>query len=112
MTIHRLDCETLENFQDQPERWLDVSWASDDDRGGHIGRVQVFMHNTPGALGNVTTLIGRSEGAITDIRVVSRSQDYFELLVDIEVSDVVTFNQIITSLRSSQDVDSVERARN
>ena len=112
VTIHRLDCETLENFQDQPERWLDVSWASDDDRGGHIGRVQVFMHNTPGALGNVTTLIGRSEGAITDIRVVSRSQDYFELLVDIEVSDVVTFNQIITSLRSSQDVDSVERARN
>ena len=112
VTIHRLDCETLENFQDQPERWLDVSWASDDERGGHIGRVRVFMHNTPGALGNVTTLIGRSEGAITDIRVISRSQDYFELLVDIEVSDVMTFNQIITSLRSSQDVDSVERARN
>ena len=111
VTIHRLDCETLENFHDQPERWLDVSWAVDDDRGTHVGRLHVFMQNNPGSLGNVTTLIGRGDGAITNIRVVSRTEDSFELLIDIEVKDVIAFNQIISSLRSSQDIDSVERSR-
>ena len=101
----------MENFHDQPERWLDVSWAVDDDRGTHVGRLHVFMQNNPGSLGNVTTLIGRGDGAITNIQVVSRTEDSFELLIDIEVKDVIAFNQIISSLRSSQDVDSVERSR-
>src|SRR5215813_9353822 len=31
VTIHTIDCETLESFADAPERWLDVSWSNDDD---------------------------------------------------------------------------------
>ena len=26
VTIHTIDCETLESFADAPERWLDVAW--------------------------------------------------------------------------------------
>ncbi len=26
VTIHTIDCETLEGFADTPERWIDVSW--------------------------------------------------------------------------------------
>src|SRR5215510_5456051 len=29
VTIHTIDCETLESFADAPERWLDVSWNID-----------------------------------------------------------------------------------
>ena len=26
VTIHTIDCDTLESFSDAPERWLDVAW--------------------------------------------------------------------------------------
>ena len=29
VTIHTIDCETLESFADTPERWLDVAWDDD-----------------------------------------------------------------------------------
>jgi len=28
VTIHTIDCETLESFADSPERWLDVAWET------------------------------------------------------------------------------------
>jgi len=28
VTIHTIDCETLESFADTPERWLDISWEA------------------------------------------------------------------------------------
>ena len=32
VTIHTIDCETLESFAETPERWLDVAWSSDEAR--------------------------------------------------------------------------------
>ena len=32
VTIHTIDCETLESFAETPERWLDVAWSSDERR--------------------------------------------------------------------------------
>ena len=29
VTIHTIDCETLESFADTPERWIDVAWDAD-----------------------------------------------------------------------------------
>ena len=32
VTIHTIDCETLESFAETPERWLDVAWSSGERR--------------------------------------------------------------------------------
>ncbi|MEQ8370774.1 MAG: bifunctional (p)ppGpp synthetase/guanosine-3',5'-bis(diphosphate) 3'-pyrophosphohydrolase, partial [Alphaproteobacteria bacterium] len=34
VTVHTIDCETLESYADMPERWLDVAWNMDDDTAG------------------------------------------------------------------------------
>ena len=31
VSIHTLDCETLDSYSDSPERWLDVSWDMDNE---------------------------------------------------------------------------------
>ena len=31
VTIHTIDCETLDSFADTPERWLDVAWNEEGD---------------------------------------------------------------------------------
>src|SRR6202034_4342228 len=52
VTIHTIDCDTLESFADTPERWLDVAWDQGDESSpGHIGRISVMLGNEPGALG-------------------------------------------------------------
>jgi GTP diphosphokinase / guanosine-3',5'-bis(diphosphate) 3'-diphosphatase len=112
VTIHTIDCESLGNFADTPERWVDVSWNSggEADRA-HVGRLSVTLGNEPGSLGSLTTVIGKHSGNITNLKITNRSLDFFELLVDVEVQDVRHLTNIIAALRATPVINSVERAR-
>lgn len=112
VTIHTIDCETLESFADTPERWLDVAW--DQDANGtaqHTGRLDVVITNTPGSLGSLTTVIGKNSGNISNLKIVNRSIDFFEIIVDVEVADLKHLSNIIAALRATPSVNSVDRAR-
>lgn len=112
VTIHTIDCETLETFADTPERWLDVSWGdNDDEKSGQVGRLLVTMANETCALGNISTVIGRNGGNITNLKVTSRSIDFWEMTLDIFVQDTKHLNNVIAALRATPDIISVERAR-
>jgi GTP pyrophosphokinase len=112
VTIHTIDCETLERFGDAPERWIDVGWESDAANDeGHIGRLNIIVANEPGTLGELSTLIGRQKGNITNLRITHRSTEFFEMMVDIEVQDVKHLTNIMAALRASPTINSVERAR-
>ncbi|MGH6948941.1 MAG: RelA/SpoT family protein, partial [Kiloniellales bacterium] len=111
VTVHTIDCETLLNFQDSPERWVDVSWEINDEHNHHIGRLFVVVANEPGSLGSLTTIIGKNQGNISNLKITNRSLDFFEMLVDVEVQDVKHLSNIIAALRATTAISSVERAR-
>src|SRR5690349_20304911 len=110
VTIHTIDCETLESFAETPERWLDVAWSNNDD-ANHVGRLNVTIANEPGNLGSLTTVIGKQGGNISNLKITNRSTDFFEIMIDIEVADVKHLTTIIAALRATPVINSVERAR-
>jgi GTP pyrophosphokinase len=111
VTIHTVDCPTLESFTDMPERWLDVAWEEGAQNSAFVGRISAVLSNEPGALAALTSVIGRDGGNITNLKFTDRSEDFFDLMVDIEVSDVRQLSNIIAALRASPLVNSVERAQ-
>jgi len=112
VTIHTIDCDTLENFADTPERWLDVSWG---DQGqaqeSQVGRIMMIVENETGALGTLSTVIGRNGGNITNLKITSRSFEFWEMTIDVFVNDTKHLNNIIAALRATPCIVSVERAR-
>jgi GTP pyrophosphokinase len=111
VTVHTIDCDTIESFANEPERWLDVSWTNDDEDAVHVGRINVTIANEPGNLGSLTTTIGKQGGNISNLKITNRSTDFFEIMVDIEVADVKQLTTIIAALRATPVINSVERAR-
>jgi GTP diphosphokinase / guanosine-3',5'-bis(diphosphate) 3'-diphosphatase len=111
VTIHTIDCDTLETFNDEPERWIDVSWSGDEEEPIHVGRINVTIANEPGNLGSLTTTIGKQGGNISNLKITNRSNDFFEIMVDIQVADVKQLSTIIAALRATPVINSVERAR-
>ncbi len=109
VTIHTIDCETLESFYDTPERWLDVSWDASPDE--HTGRLHAVIANEPGSLGTLSTVIGKNGGNITNLKITHRSTDFFEMLIDIDVADVRHLSNIIAALRATPVISAVDRAR-
>jgi len=112
VTIHTINCETLESFTETPERWIDVSWdAGADNPEEYVGRINVIIANEPGSLGTLSTVIGKNGGNITNLKITNRNRDFFEMLIDIDVKDVKRLTNIIAALRATPVINSVDRAR-
>ena len=111
VTVHTIDCETLESFQDTPERWVDIAWEVDEESESLIGRLHLMVANEPGSLGDLSTIIGKNHGNISNLKITNRSIDFFEMLVDVEVQDAKHLSNIMAALRATPVITSVERAR-
>jgi GTP pyrophosphokinase len=115
VTIHTKDCQTLESFAATPERFIDVGWDQAAVPGGkpvtHTGRISAIAANGPSALATLTNAIAKHEGAITNLKITNRQQDFFEVLVDVEVRDTKHLANVIAGLRGANGITQVERAR-
>ncbi len=117
VTVHTKDCATLETFAATPERFIDVDWDAANLVGaggkGHkfVGRISVIASNSPSALASLTNAVAKQEGAIANLKIVHRQQDFFEAIVDVEIRDARHLGQVIAGLRGATGIAQVERAK-
>ena len=111
VAVHTIDCEKLDEVTEDPDRWIDLAWNPEKDNQIHIGRVSLVVANEPGSLGELSTVIARNRGNISNLKVVNRTSEFFDMAVDIEVRDVKHLANIIAALRATSSINSVERAR-
>ena len=111
VAIHTLDCETLESFHETPERWVDVAWdLGAGDEQSHVGRLAMVVANERGSLAKLSSVVAKNLGNINNLKITNRSEDFFEMSIDIEVADTKHLNDIMAALRAVSAVSSVERA--
>ena len=112
VTVHTIDCDTLESFSDQPERWIDISWdMPGQDRDAFVGRLHAVLVNSPSTMGSLTTVIGKNNANITNMQILNRTNEFFEVIVDVEVGNVKHLTEVIAALRASPDISSVDRLK-
>ena len=110
ITVHALDCFSLEKFHDMPEMWLEISWEREGN-SFHKGSLVTVLANEPGSLADITKIISINNGNISNIQVVSRDLDFYKFNINLEIKNINHLNQIIAAMRLSQFVDSVERGK-
>ena len=110
ITVHAIDCFSLEKFHDVPERWLEISWERED-YISHKGKLSTVLSNEPGSLADVTRIISSIKGNISNIQVIKRDLNFYKFFIDLEVKNISHLNEIIAALRLSPFVESVERER-
>jgi GTP pyrophosphokinase len=112
VTIHTMDCDTLENFADTPERWLDVSWGTGKDAPEtHVGRIIMTISNESGALGTLSNIVSTNGGNITNLKITNRSLDFWDMYIDVYVQDTAHLNNIVAALRATPEIAEVERSK-
>jgi GTP diphosphokinase / guanosine-3',5'-bis(diphosphate) 3'-diphosphatase len=110
ITIYPIQSPALKDFEEEPERWLDVRWDVDDSTPQRFpARVLVQNVNEPGSLAQVATVIAEHDGNIDNISMHRRSPDFTELTIDLEVYDLKHLSAIIAQLRAKSVVARVER---
>lgn len=111
VVVHAIDCDALADFEDQPDRWVDLHWQEGTHRSVNTVTFDVTITNDAGVLGRICTLIGEQNANISDLRFIDRKPDYFRLLLDVDLSDHEHLHRVTTALTADSNVSSLERHR-
>ncbi len=110
ITIYPIQSPALKDFEEEPERWLDVRWDIEDSAPQRFpARIKVENVNEPGALAQIATVIAEHDGNIDNISMQRRSPDFTETTIDLEVYDLKHLSAILAQLRAKAVVARVER---
>ena len=111
VVVHAIDCEALADYEDQPERWVDLQWHDGTHRSINTVTFDVAITNDAGVLGRICTLIGEQEANISDLNFIDRKPDYYRLLIDIDLRDAEHLHRVFTALEADSNVSSLSRHR-
>jgi len=111
VVVHAIDCEALADYEDQPERWIDLHWQEGTHTSTNTVTLDVVITNDAGVLGRICTLIGELEANISDLNFIDRKPDYYRLLIDIDLRDAEHFHRVFTALEADSNVSSLSRHR-
>jgi GTP diphosphokinase / guanosine-3',5'-bis(diphosphate) 3'-diphosphatase len=110
ITIYPIQSEVLKEFEDKPERWLDVRWDVDDKVPQRFpARIAVHSVNEPGTLAQIAQVIAEHDGNIDNVKMTRQSPDFTELTIDLEVYNLKHLTSIISQLRAKKVVANAER---
>ena len=110
ITIYPIQSEALKQFEDEPERWLDVRWDVDEKAPQRFpAQLAVHSVNEPGTLAQIAQVIAEHDGNIDNIRMTRQSPDFTELTIDLEVYNLKHLTSIISQLRAKKVVANAER---
>ncbi|MGB3273896.1 MAG: bifunctional (p)ppGpp synthetase/guanosine-3',5'-bis(diphosphate) 3'-pyrophosphohydrolase [Xanthobacteraceae bacterium] len=110
ITIYPIQSPALKDFEDMPERWVDVRWDIDEATPQRFpARLLIHNVNEPGSLAQIATVIAEHDGNIDNISMSRRLPDFTEVTIDLEVYDLKHLSAIIAQLRAKPVVAKVER---
>ncbi|MCW5689158.1 MAG: bifunctional (p)ppGpp synthetase/guanosine-3',5'-bis(diphosphate) 3'-pyrophosphohydrolase, partial [Pseudolabrys sp.] len=110
ITIYPIQSPLLAEFEDKPERWLDVRWDSEDTvPRRYPARITVQSANEPGSLAQIAQVIAEHDGNIDNIAMTRRAPDFTDVTIDLEVYDLKHLNDILAQLRVKPMVAKAER---
>ena len=111
VVVHAIDCEVLADFEDQPERWIDLRWQEGTHSPTNTITLEMTITNDAGVLGRICSLVGENDANISDLVFIDRKPDYFRLLIEVDLRDVEHMHIIMTALEADSNVASISRHR-
>ena len=106
VTVHRLDCKTLENIP--VERLLDIHWSGNNVNKTYSTTIRIETAEKLGLLKDVIGIVSDNNTNITSANVKSKGKvGIIEL--GIELDNIDTLRKVMTAIQSMPDVYSVKR---
>jgi len=109
--VHSIHCDTLIDYEDQTDRWIDLTWTKGRSDSVNKVTIEVTMANFSGVLGRICILISEQDSNIIDMHFSDRKQDFYRIAIDIQVRDVEHLENIVTAVEADSDVAQVLQSR-
>ncbi|MDT8385205.1 MAG: bifunctional GTP diphosphokinase/guanosine-3',5'-bis pyrophosphate 3'-pyrophosphohydrolase [Gammaproteobacteria bacterium] len=110
IVIHLRGCKNIREFQNNPERWVDLQWEENVE-GTYPVEIRVDTQNQRGVLATVAAVISDLEANIENVSIDERDGRFSSLLFTISVRDRVHLANIIRRVRAIDSVVRIARSK-
>ena len=112
VTIHTSDCPTLNQYTDEPERWLDVDWNIDIIKDKVLPvRIKITLEDKPSVITEMTNIISQHNLPIVNFSTQNRSNGFADVVIEVEVKNSDQIDVLIQALRSNKHIADVRRLK-
>ena len=109
VAIHKRSCRDMRRYATLGNQMFNLTW--DDIKAMPAStfraKIAVMCDRTSGNLNSITTIIAKHNAIIDDIHVISRSSDFIEFLISIDVKNLQHLDEIIGSLKMAKMINAV-----
>jgi GTP pyrophosphokinase len=110
LVVHTHDCPTALKARSDPEKWIEVDWASDTDRTFAVG-IRVIAANQRGVLAKVAAAIAEAGSNIDNVSMDDERGIYTALNFTIEVQNRLHLARLMKTLRRIPEVVRIVRVK-
>ena len=111
VVVHAIDCARLVEYEEQPDRWLDLRWHDGSHAAVYGATLDLTIGNDAGVLGRICTLIGETQANISNLEFMDRKPDFYRLLIYVEIRDAQHLHTLVSALEAESDVAAIQRHR-
>ncbi len=109
VTIHRLDCKTLNDIE--PERLLDIKWSEVSTDRKYTTSIRIETAEKQGLLKDIITAVSDNNTNIVFANVKSRNNKLGIIELGIELDNITTLKAVMNSIQAMPEVYSVKRVQ-
>ena len=109
VTIHRLDCKTLDDIE--PERLLDIKWSGVSSDRRYTTSIRIETAEKQGLLKDIIAAVSDNNTNIIFANVKSKHNQLGIVELGIEVDNINTLKQVMNSIQSMPEVYTVRRVQ-
>ena len=110
VTVHHIDCESLQSLGGESERFIDVLWG-EPVKVAHPVRISIIADDKPGQLAEITQVLASCDVNITlaNLRQGSNQRAYFEFVI--EINDLEHLNRMFSEVMKVPGVIHAKRIK-
>ena len=109
VSIHRLDCKTLNDME--PERLLDIKWSAASSDRKYTTGIRIETAEKQGLLKDIISAVSNNNTNIVFANVKSKNNRFGIIELGIEVDNIDTLKQLMNGIQAMPDVYSVKRVQ-
>jgi GTP pyrophosphokinase len=109
VVVHTQRCKNVRQLMVNPERIVQVEWASRSDKEAYAVKLLAITENRTGMIAGITGAISDMKTGIRDARASVAEDERGRIEVTVEVFDVKHLDKVISSIKNVPGVLDVER---
>jgi GTP pyrophosphokinase len=111
VAVHRASCKNVKQLMINPERIVNVEWASRPEKTAYAVKLLAMTENRTGMIAGITGAISDMKTGIRDARASIGPDQKGRIEVTVEVFDVKHLDKVMSAVKNVQGVLDVERVQ-